>query len=335
MAPPSKTPPNGSPLERGREILREEARALEHAAQELDAHFVRLVERILDLNGKVVVTGVGKSGLIGGKIAATLSSTGTPALFMHAVEAVHGDLGILGRDDLLLAISNSGETNEVVNVVLAAKKIGTATVAVTRNPESSLANSCDDVLPLSVLRETGHLGLAPTTSTTVTLGLGDALALTLMELRAFTPEQFAVFHPGGALGRRLAVEVADIMRTGDLIPCVNESTSVPAALATLSGDKSLGGTLVVDESGRLTGIFTDGDLRRALLGPSPDTVLSRPVSELMTRRPMTVDADAKAAEALRIMETRGIMHLPIVDSKGRPAGILHLHDILGRGEIVI
>lgn len=323
-------------LERGREIIRAEARALENAGEHLGDEFSRAVARILDLTGKVVLTGVGKSGIIGNKIAATLSSTGTPALFIHAVEAVHGDLGILRPNDVLIAISNSGETNEVVNVVLAAQKIGTPTVALTRRRNSSLAQACDELLPLHVDGETGHLGLAPTTSTTVTLALGDALALVLMEAREFTSEQFALYHPGGDLGRRLALTVADIMRTGSDIPAVQEETSVLDSLAVVSsGPQSLGGTLVVDADGRMTGIFTDGDLRRALLGSKADTLLGQPVRSAMTANPLTVESDAKAAEALRIMETRGITLLPIVDSQGRPSGILHLHDILGRGKVVL
>lgn len=326
-------------LVRAREILIAEGQALERAAHALDQRFLEVVDVVLALRGKVVLTGVGKSGLIAHKIAATLSSTGTPSLFLHAVEAVMGDLGILSKDDLLIAISASGEVNEVVNVVVAAQRIGTPAVAMTRNPESSLARECRYLLPIVVDREACPLGLAPTTSTTVTLGIGDALAMTLMEAKRFSAEQFKLFHPGGNLGRRLAVRVRDLMGSGECLPVFASTCPLREALPLIAA-KGYGVALVTDDDGRLVGVVTDGDVRRALAhAPSPGTrpLLDLPLADVMTRDPVTIEADIQASEALRIMETsgRGIMVLPIVDSRGRPAGIVHIHDILGRGKFIL
>ncbi len=324
-------------VEKGREILRAESAALTRASELLDEHFAKVVERVQKLPGKVVLTGVGKSGIIAQKIAATLSSTGTPALFLHSVEAVMGDLGILSPDDLLIAISNSGETSEVVNVVHAAARIGTPAVAMTKNPKSTLAQECELLLPIFVDREAGHLSLAPTTSTTVTLALGDALAMILMEARSFSPEDFARFHPGGNLGRRLALKVRDIMRTGQQIPQVTEAALVRDAVDLMSEKDRLGVCLVTDESGALTGIFTDGDLRRLVEHEAEHQgeVAKLPIRDHMSRDPITVDDSVQASEALRIMENSAVFALPCLDEQGLLAGIIHIHDILGRGKFMI
>ncbi|MFN0059945.1 MAG: SIS domain-containing protein [Planctomycetota bacterium] len=318
-----------------RRVLLAASEALDYGANQLDTRFSEVVGTILALKGKVVLTGVGKSGIIARKIAATLASTGTAAIFLHSVEAVMGDLGILSRDDLLIAISASGETSEVVNVVIAAARLGTPAVAMTRNSESTLARECRYLLPIHVEREAGTLGLAPTTSTTVTLALGDALAIALKEERGFTREQFAGFHPGGNLGRRLALKVADIMRTGERVPIVTEDAPLAAALPKMSGRDALGSVLVTDATGVMTGIFTDGDLRRLLEKGVRPRLLEQAVAGFMIRAPKTVDADAMASEALRIMEAHAITVLPIVDTRGAPIGIIQLHDILGRGKLVL
>lgn len=320
-------------LERAREIFRVEGDALGRAAEALDQRFLDVVDAALECRGKVVLTGVGKSGLIARKIAATLSSTGTPALYLHSVEAVHGDLGLLAASDLLIAISHSGEVNEVVNMVIAAQRIGTPAVAMTRNTESSLARECRYVLPIHVDGEACPLGLAPTTSTTVTLALGDALAMSLMEAKDFTAEQFRVYHPGGNLGRRLALRVADLAITEGL-PIVSEGSSVREALAE-STARGYGVALIVDDQGALSGIVTDGDVRRMLQSADPAHVLEQPVSGHMTRSPLTIDSDVQAAEALQVMESKGIILLPTVDTRGAPVGLLHIHDILGRGKFIL
>ena len=336
-------------LERAREILRTEATALSHSAEQLNEQFLQVVDAMHQTTGKIVLTGVGKSGIVAMKIAATLSSTGTPALFLHSVEAVMGDLGILAANDLLIAISNSGETNEVVNVVLAAAEIGTPRVAITKKPDSTLAQECQFVLPLTVNGEAGKLGLAPTTSTTVTMALGDALALVLKERRGFTPEDFARYHPGGALGRRLALKVRDIMRSGADLPTLPMQSPLADALEIMSRKEHMEGSrfearepgvvLAVNDEGQLTGILTDGDLRRifrqSFASNSAATLSTEPLARHMTPQPLTVEGDVQASEALRIMEVREITVLPIVDSAGKPIGHIHLHDILGRGKFIL
>lgn len=331
-------------IRRGRRILDEEAKAILKKSVSLGEGFVRVVERILAVEGHVAVTGVGKSGIVGEKIAATLASTGTPAFFLKPVEALHGDLGMLCPRDLLLAISASGETAEVLAVAEAARAIGVDVVAVTGAPESSLARKASLTLDVAVEREACPLGLAPTASTTVTLAMGDAVAMVLLEEKGFTREKYLRFHPGGALGERLRFRVRDLMRGGDSIPSVRETATVREALEEMTNRDNLGFTLVTAESGKLAGILTDGDLRRALLrlqarrtaGDSPPADLAEErVSGYMSRNPRIVDAESSAAEALRIMEVHGITSLAVVDHEGRPEGVVHLHDILGRGKFQI
>ena len=323
-------------LARARRVLQAEGRAVLEAARDLGEPFCTLLRRVLELKGKVVLTGVGKSGIVAMKIAATLVSTGTSAVFLKPLDAVHGDLGVVTNEDLLIALSNSGETQEILNVVCAAKNLGAQVAAVTGDPESTLARESDFVLPVTVPAEACPLGLAPTTSTTVALAVGDALAMTLLELRGFSRDDYARFHPGGSLGRRLSHKVSEFMRTGDLLPLVRENDSLKDAIDMMTEKETLGVTLVCDSGGLLTGIVTDGDLRRILRREKdPAGILVRPVSDFMTRNPLTIEADAFASEALRIMEVKGITSLGIVDPAGKPVGIVHLHDLLGRSKFFV
>jgi arabinose-5-phosphate isomerase len=320
----------------GRRVLRIEGDAVLAAGRSVDGSFCRLVRAMLDMTGKVVLTGVGKSGIVAMKIAATLASTGTPAFFLKPLDAVHGDLGMVAPGDLLLALSHSGETQEILNVIVAAKALRARIAAITGDATSTLAREADIVLCVAVEREACPLGLAPTTSTTVAAAIGDAIAMTLSELRGFSREDYARYHPGGSLGRRLSHRVGDFMRTGDLLPLVRDTDSLRQAIRTMTEKERLGVTLVRDEAGILAGILTDGDLRRILERDSdPGTVLDRPVRDFMTRGPKTVEPDALASEALRIMEVKGITSLAIVAADGKPAGIVHLHDILGRGTFFV
>jgi len=272
----------------------------------------------------VVLTGVGKSGLVCKKIAATLSSTGTPAFFLHPTDAAHGDLGMLRGEDTVIAVSNSGETEELLSIIPLVKSFGIPVIAITSNPRSSLARLSDVVLDLKAEKEACPLNLAPTTSTTLTLALGDAIAAALMKKKGFTAEDFARFHPGGKLGIRLS-KVKEIMRKGEEVPKVSPETPLKEAIFEISS-KKLGATLVVDGE-KLIGIITDGDLRRTL---ERGVELSTPVKEVMTENPKVIKEDSYAEEALKLMELHKITVLPVVDASGKVKGIIHLHDILGR-----
>lgn len=327
-------------LSRARSLLEEEGNAILRRAARLETPFCRLVERILDLDGHVVVTGVGKSGLIGEKISATLSSTGTPSFFLRPVEALHGDLGMLRGSDVLLAISNSGETTEVLAVVSAARGLGVEIYAFTGNLESTLAKEARVTIDTGVEREACPLGLAPTASTTVTLAMGDALAMVVCDERGFTQDNYARFHPGGSLGERLRYRVSDLMRTADDLPVVSEDSRLAGALEEMTHRGNLGVTLVVStgETRELVGILTDGDLRRLLLGrggPDPARLLAGPVRDAMSRNPRHIHADASAKDALHLMEVHGITSLAVINHVGSPVGLIHLHDILGHGKIVL
>ena len=322
-------------LETARRILDTEAQGILAQRDRLGDSFVALVRRLLDLDGHLAITGVGKSGIIGEKISATLSSTGTPSFFLKPVEALHGDLGMLRPGDLLLALSNSGETHEVLSVVHAAQALGTEIVSFTGIEDSTLARLSSIVVNTGVAAEACPLGLAPTASTTVTLAVGDALAMVLLEERGFSRENYAQFHPGGSLGQRLRYRVRDLLRSGDLLPVVGESATVREALQEMTARENLGITLVATEERKLTGVLTDGDLRRILLEGDPETVLSRPVRDVMGKNPRTIDAEASAADALQHMEKKGITALAVVDPLGRIEGVIHLHDILGRGTVVL
>ena len=310
-------------------VLRLEAEGILGLAERLDARFLRALELLRDCRGRVVVTGIGKSGIVARKVAATLASTGTPALFLHPAEGVHGDLGMVTRGDVVLAISNSGETDELLTLLPAIKRLGVPLIVFTGNPGSTLARSGDVVLDVSVREEACPMDLVPTSSTIAAQAMGDALAVALLELRGVTPEDFAVVHPGGSLGRRF-LKVEELMHVGDAIPVVSEKTPMTEAVLEMTG-KRLGATVVVDAAGRLSGIITDGDLRRAL--QRDQQLLRKRAGEVMTRDPKTIGRGELAAKALEVMEHYAITQLVIVDAQGRPAGIIHLHDIL-RAKIV-
>jgi arabinose-5-phosphate isomerase len=290
---------------------------------------------ILACAGRVIVTGMGKSGLVGRKIAATLASTGTPAFFLHPAEGIHGDLGMVTEADIVLAISNSGETQEIVNLLPAIRRIGAAVIAMTGREHSALADNADVFIDISVAQEACPLGLAPTASTTATLAMGDALAVALLSERKFTPEDFAVFHPGGALGRKLLLTVGDIMHGGEDAPVITPGKTVKEALFVITA-KGLGAALVVEDEKdrRLAGIVTDGDIRRGL--ESGYDFLDKPVHQFMTRTPRTIAPDKLAAHALRLMEKnipRPITVLPVVDKNFQAIGIIHITDLLRQGVV--
>jgi arabinose-5-phosphate isomerase len=311
-------------------VLRIEADAILGLIPKLDLRFERAVELLRGCAGRVIVTGMGKSGLIGRKIAATLASTGTPAYFLHPAEGVHGDLGMVARGDVVLALSNSGETDEVLAILPLLKRLGIPIVLMTGNPSSSLARQCEVVLDVSVPEEACPMNLAPTSSTTAALAVGDALALALLELRGLRPEDYAALHPRGALGWRALFRVSDLMLTGDAVPIVAEATPLREVIVEMTR-KRKGMTTVVDGAGRLVGVITDGDLRRLhLTGKSIDDLSA---GQLASREPKTIRAEDLAAKALEVMETWQITSLVIPDPDGRPVGLIHMHDIL-RAKIV-
>ena len=324
--------PKDDVLAGAREVLKIEADSIRALSRRLGKDFERLVRLLARLEGKVIVCGVGKSGLIGAKIAATLSSTGTPAVFLDPLSALHGDLGVVDHGDVLLTLSNSGESVELINVVRAARSLGAKVVALTGNTESALAREADSAVEVGAKREACPLGLAPTASTTAMLAFGDALAMTLASVKRFTEEDFAARHPGGALGQRLKLRVSDLMRTAKAVPVTKDTGTLGDALREMTERDNLGVTLIVDQDRKLVGILTDGDLRRLLCGREKDDLLGRRLRPLMTRNPKCIEPDAPAVDALRLMEIKGITSLAIVDVRGRPAGIILLHDILGRGQ---
>ena len=318
-----------------RDLIQSAQRAIqiEHEAvarlvDRIDAGFVKACDLILNCRGRVVVTGMGKSGHIGSKIAATLASTGTPSFFVHPGEASHGDLGMITPQDVVLAISNSGNTAEVITILPLIKRMGAPLISMTGSAKSVLAREADVNLDVSVDTEACPLGLAPTSSTTVTLVMGDALAVALLEARGFSAEDFAFSHPGGSLGRRLLLKVNDIMHAGERIPAVLEGTSLREALLEMSR-KGLGMTTIVDAQGVLKGIFTDGDLRRAL--DKGVDIHKTNINEIMTRNCRTVHLEMLAAEALKIMEDFKINGLVVTDSDNRVVGALNMHDLLRAG----
>ncbi len=308
--------------------IRIERNAIDALTDRVDEGFVTACETIMACQGRVVVTGMGKSGHIGNKIAATLASTGTPSFFVHPGEASHGDLGMITSQDVVLAISNSGNTEEVLTILPLIKRMGVPLISLTGNPQSTLAREAIANLDVRVAEEACPLGLAPTSSTTATLVMGDALAVALLEARGFSAEDFAFSHPGGRLGRRLLLRVADIMHTGDEIPRVTEQSSLSVALLEISR-KGLGMTTVVTEEGELAGIFTDGDLRRTL--DRPLDIHGTAIVDVMTRHGRTIFEDQLAAEALNIMEDLKINALPVTDHNGRLTGALNMHDLLRAG----
>lgn len=316
-------PPRTSALDLARQVIDIEARAVAALGDRLDDGFLRAVDLLLACKGRVVVSGVGKSGHIGRKIAATLASTGTPALFVHAAEAAHGDLGMITRHDAVIALSYSGETAELLTIVPVLKREGTPMIAITGHPNSSLARHADVHLNVHVEKEACPLNLAPTSSTTATLALGDALAIACLDARGFGASDFARSHPGGALGRRLLTRVADIMRTGDALPTVPLHASVLEAVTEISR-KRLGMTAVLDPQGAVAGIFTEGDLRRLIERVGDVRTLA--VRDVMTAQPLSVPSAMLAAEAARILDASLRNQILVIDD-GRLVGALHMHDL--------
>ncbi len=315
--------------ELARAVIETEARAVTELGERIGPEFVCACRHMLDCEGRIVVIGMGKSGHIGSKIAATLASTGTPAFFVHPGEASHGDLGMITERDVVLALSNSGETDEILTILPLIKRLGVPLIALTGNPDSRLAREADVHLDVSVEKEACPLGLAPTASTTATLVMGDALAVSLLETRGFTADDFARSHPGGRLGKRLLLHVADVMHTGEAIPRVHPEDTLDAVLVEMTR-KGLGLAIVGDADDRVLGVFTDGDLRRVLDHGQVD-VHRLTIGEVMTSPCRTITAERLAAEALQLMDEKRINALPVVDASGRLIGALNMHDLLRAG----
>ena len=315
-------------LELARRVLAIEARAIENLIDRLDENFVRAVELVSNCRGRVVVTGMGKSGIICRKIAATLSSTGTPSVFLHPAEALHGDLGMIVKDDAVIAVSNSGETDELVQLLETLKRLSVPLISLLGRTRSTLGNASDVVLDVSVDEEACPMGLAPTASTTALLALGDALAMAVLEKKGFTTEDFAVLHPRGQLGFKLR-RVENLMHTGDELPRVKTDAPMRDVLYEMSR-KGLGVTSVVDDKGKLVGVISDGDLRRQL--ETDEALLSKKAGECMTRDPVTIGGQELATSALALMEERKITSLLVPDGNGGIAGIIHLHDLWRLGQ---
>ena len=320
-------------LEHAQEVLRMEAEAILELVPRIDENFAAAVNLILECQGRTVITGMGKSGLIGRKMAATLASTGTPSFYLHPAEGIHGDLGMVTASDVVIALSNSGETGEVLNILPSLRRIGAKIIAMVGNANSTLGKNADVILDVGVSKEACPLGLAPTSSTTAALAYGDALALALLKKHNFTASQFAIFHPGGSLGRKLLLTVGNIMHKGDENPTVLADTTVQDALFVIT-DKGLGAVSVVDENGIMQGVLTDGDIRRGL--SKGVDFLQRPVRELMTANPKTITQDKLAAQALHLMESnkpKPITVLPVLDENRKVIGLLHMTDLVRQGVV--
>ena len=320
-------------LENARNVLKMEADAILELVPRINGQFTAAVEMILACPGRTVITGMGKSGIIGRKMAATLASTGTPSFYLHPAEGIHGDLGMVTANDVVIALSNSGETGEILHILPSLRRIGAKIIAMVGNPNSSLGKNADVVLDVGVSKEACPLGLAPTSSTTAALAFGDALAVALLSKRKFTADQFAVFHPGGSLGRKLLMTVADVMHAGDDNPLVKGDMKVQDALFIIT-DKGLGAVSVVDDENKMIGVLTDGDIRRGL--SQGFSFLTRPVTELMTKAPKTITQDKLAAEALHLMESnkpRPITVLPVIDAEKHVIGLLHMTDLVRQGVV--
>jgi arabinose-5-phosphate isomerase len=311
-------------LESARKVLEIEARALSELIGRLDEGFVRAVDALLGCQGRVVVTGMGKSGIIGQKVSATFSSTGTPSFFLHPAEALHGDLGRLVRNDVLVALSYSGETAELLRLLDTVKRLGIPLITLTGNPASTLAQASDVAIDVGIRQEACPLGLAPTASTTAMLAMGDALAMALLEKKGFTEDDYAALHPAGELGVKLR-RVENVMHTGEQVPRVSSGTPIPDVIYEMSR-KGLGLTTVVGEGDRLVGFISDGDLRR-FFQREGNRALSLTAADCMTRNPLTIGRRELATSALRLMESRKITALPVVDHDGRPEGLVHIHDL--------
>ena len=320
-------------LKHAQDVLRMEAEAILELVPRVDANFAAAISLILECSGRTVITGMGKSGIVGRKMAATFASTGTPSFYLHPAEGIHGDLGMVTADDVVIALSNSGETGEILNILPSLRRIGAKIIAMVGNANSTLAKNSDVVLDVGVEKEACPLGLAPTSSTTAALAYGDAIALALLQKRNFTASQFAVFHPGGSLGRKLLLTVGNIMHKGDENPLVSAETTVQEALFVIT-DKGLGAVSVVDESGKMLGVLTDGDIRRGL--SKGVDFLQRSVADLMTKAPKYITADKLAAQALHLMESnqpKPITVLPVVDEDMVVVGLLHMTDLVRQGVV--
>ena len=316
-------------IEEARNVLLTEEQGLSAVREKIGESFERAIEVILRCSSRIVITGIGKSGIIGQKIAATLNSTGTAAFFLHPVEALHGDLGMVASTDVVIAISYSGNTSELNLLLSSLKKRGVSIIAMTGGLDSALAKAADITLDIGIPREACPLGLAPTTSTTATLAMGDALAVVLLNRKKFQEADFRHNHPGGSLGERLKVKVKEVMVTGSRVPVIGDSDSAISAVRILN-EKNLGAVLIVDNEDKVVGILTDGDVRRYIA--DQETFNGSQSNEVMTPEPVCIDADMLAADALSIMQRHEITILPIVDALGRLVGMLHLHDLLGKGE---
>ncbi len=312
-------------IKRAREVLRIESKAIANLTKKVGRNFKKALDMIYACRGKVVVTGMGKAGLIGQKLSSTLASIGTPSLYVHPADAVHGDLGRITKEDVIIALSNSGETEEITRLLPVLKKIGAKLIAFTGNLASTIAQNSDVVLDTGVEKEACPFGLLPTSSTTAMLAMGDALAVVLLDKKRLKKSDFAFFHPGGSIGKKLLLKIEDIMRKGRAHPVVNENELVKEVLLRITEARA-GSATVVDRQGRLKGIFTDGDLRRHLKkGPS---VISRCVREVMTKNPLTIKKGRLATEALQILRENKIDEIPVVDNKRRPIGLVDVQDLL-------
>jgi arabinose-5-phosphate isomerase len=315
-------------IDKAKEVLRTEARAIQELVKRIDSNFEKAVHRILKTKGRVIVTGMGKPGFVAQKISATLSSTGTPSLYLHPAEALHGDLGRVTKEDCIIAMSSSGETEEIIGLLPIIKKIGAVLISMVGNVNSTLAKNSDCVLDVSIKKEACPLGLAPTTSTTVMLAMGDALSIALQQIKGFKVEHFALYHPGGSLGKKLLLRVGDIMRVGNSNPVVNENTLVKDVLLKITRARA-GSASIVNKKGMLKGIFTDGDLRRHL--KTKGNITNKRIKEVMTKNPITVYSDVMAVDALGILQSKKIDEVPVVDKRKRPIGLLDVQDLLKAG----
>jgi arabinose-5-phosphate isomerase len=331
MSPKSKKQKNdsGAIIQKAIEVLKIEADGIINLVERIDNNFYEMIEQICSSSGRLIIAGIGKSGIVGRKIVATLNSTGTRSLFLHPVEAMHGDLGQVSRDDIFIALSNSGETDEICILLPSIQRIGCKIIAFTGSKNSTLAAQSDIVIDVGVECEACPLGLAPTASTTAMLAMGDALAVVLLDKKHFKSSDFRMIHPGGTLGQRLAGQVKDLMLTGPSLPLVSEGTSIQEAVETIDRGK-LGTTLVTSSQNKLSGIITDGDIRRLVASGRPFLKLA--VKEVMTKNPRSITENSPTYDALNIMEQYQITVLPVVNSREEVIGILHLHDILGKGE---
>ncbi len=311
-----------------KKVLRIERDAISSLIRRVDNNFEKIVNAVYRIKGRVIVMGMGKPGFVAQKISATLSSTGTPSLYLHPAEALHGDLGRVTKDDLILTLSNSGETEEIIKCLPIVKKIGARLVAMTGNTRSNLAKFADYTIDVSVKREACPLGLAPTTSTTAMLAMGDALAVALLDKKGFRKKDFAFYHPGGILGKRLILKVADIMRKGSANPVVRDSVTVKRALLAITKARA-GSASVVNSRGRLVGIFTDGDLRRHL--ETEPNLITKKVKDVMTKNPTVIKSHRLAAEAFDILRSKKIDEIPVVDDRKRPIGLVDVQDLLKAG----